>query len=62
MLNNIGVIARAVDDGIFIDILAFNAIRPGVLPHWAYINRQGINSPLRTRPATEEELKGNEKD
>lgn len=47
--------ACATTDGIILDKEAFNAIHPGHLPHWAYLNRKYINSELHTRPATYDE-------
>ena len=44
--------ACIADDGIILDKEAFNDIKPGCLPHWAYLNRKYINSELHTRPAT----------
>jgi hypothetical protein len=58
MLNSAGISARAVSDGVFLDIERFNSVKPSCLPLWAYLNKSGINSPLRTRPATREELEG----
>lgn len=47
--------ACIADDGIILDKEAFNDIKPGCLPHWAYLNRKYINSELHTRPATYDE-------
>lgn len=47
--------ACVTTDGIILDKKAFNAIHPGHLPHWAYLNRKYINSELHTRPATYDE-------
>lgn len=47
--------ACATDDGIILDRQAFNEIKASHLPHWAYINKQYINSALHTRPASYEE-------
>lgn len=47
--------ACVTTDGIILDKEAFNAIHPGHLPHWAYLNRKYINSELHTRPATYDE-------
>lgn len=44
-----------VEDGIILDLNAFNSIRVAYMPHWAYINRKFINSNLHTRPASKEE-------
>jgi hypothetical protein len=56
ILNNIGIKARPVADGVILDLLAFNAIKPAILPHWVFLNRDDINSPFHTRPASLEEL------
>ena len=47
--------ACVTTDGIILDKEAFNAIHPGHLPHWAYLNRKYINSELHTRSATYDE-------
>lgn len=44
--------AAMVEDGIILDIDAFNAVSKAVMPHWAF-----INSKLHTRPASKEEFK-----
>lgn len=49
--------AAEVEDGIILDLNAFNAIRVAYMSHWAYINRKFINSNLHTRPASREEYK-----
>lgn len=49
--------AAKVEDGIILDIDAFNAVSKAVMPHWAYINSKFINSKLHTRPASKEEFK-----
>ena len=46
-----------VEDGIILDLDAFNAMRVAYMPHWAYINRKFINSNLHTRIASEDEYK-----
>lgn len=46
---------KIVDDGIILDVDAFNTISAASMPHWAWLNRQDINSPLHTRPAMPEE-------
>lgn len=45
------------EDGIILDLDAFNAMRVAYMPHWAYINRKFINSNLHTRIASEDEYK-----
>ena len=49
--------ATQVEDGVILDIDAFNAVSKAVMPHWAYINSKFINSKLHTRPASKEEFK-----
>lgn len=41
-----------VEDGIILDLDAFNAMRVAYMPHWAY-----INSNLHTRIASEDKYK-----
>ena len=36
--------AKAVEDGVILD-------RAALMPNWAWLNKQSINSPLHTRPA-----------
>lgn len=48
--------ARAVNDGVILDKDAFNRVHPAYMPHWAFINREDINSALHTRAATEREI------
>lgn len=48
--------ARAVEDGVILDKDAFNSVHPAHMPHWAFINREDINSALHTRAATEREI------
>lgn len=55
LVNKCGIKAVPVDGGVILDREAFNAVPAGNLPHWAYINKQYINSPFHTRPATEVE-------
>lgn len=43
--------AKAVEDGVILDRDAFNATRAALMPEWAWLNKQYINSPLHTRPA-----------
>lgn len=47
--------ARTVEDGIILDRDAYNAIPASTMPHWAYMMKKYINSPLHTRPATPDE-------
>lgn len=47
--------AMPVSGGVILDRKAFNAIPAAHLPHWAFINRDYINNPWHTRPATPEE-------
>ena len=54
---SMNVKAAAVDDGIILDLDAFNAISKAVMPHWAFINARYINSKLHTRPASLDEYK-----
>lgn len=54
---SMNVKAAAVDDGIILDLDAFNAISKAVMPHWAFINARYINSKLYTRPASLDEYK-----
>ena len=49
--------AAQVEDGIILDIDAFNAVSKALMPHWAFINSKFINSKLHTRPASKEEYK-----
>lgn len=51
---------KPTEGGIILDLDAFKALRVAHMPHWVYLNRDYINSPLHTRPATaseEEELR-----
>lgn len=43
--------AKAVEDGVILDRDAFNAMSAALMPNWAWLNKQSINSPLHTRPA-----------
>lgn len=43
--------AKAVEDGVTLDRDAFNAMSAALMPNWAWLNKQSINSPLHTRPA-----------
>ena len=43
--------AKAVEDGVILDRKAFNATSAALMPNWAWLNKQSINSPLHTRPA-----------
>lgn len=54
---SMNVRAMAVDDGIILDLDAFNAISKAAMPHWIFINERYINSKLHTRPASQEEYK-----
>lgn len=49
--------AAPVEDGIILDLEAFNSVPKGAMPHWAFINSRFINSKLHTREATREEYK-----
>ena len=49
--------ATMVEDGIILDIDAFNAVPKAFMPHWAFINSKFINSKLHTRPASLDEFK-----
>lgn len=48
--------AKAVEDGVILDRDAFNAMSAALMPNWAWLNKQSINSPLHTRPAEWPEL------
>lgn len=54
---SMNVRAAVVDDGIILDLDAFNTISKAVMPHWAFINERDINSKLHTRPASLDEFK-----
>lgn len=54
---SMNVRAAAVDDGIILDLDAFNAISKAAMPHWVFINERDINSNLHTRPASLDEFK-----
>lgn len=54
---SMNVRAAVVDDGIILDLDAFNAISKAAMPHWIFINERYINSKLHTRPASLEEFK-----
>ena len=54
---SLNVRAAAVDDGIILDLDAFNAISKAAMPHWVFINERDINSNLHTRPASLDEFK-----
>lgn len=56
LMYQLNVTAGAVDDGIVLDRDAFNAVPDAILPKWAKINKEDINSGLHTRPATEREI------
>ena len=43
--------AKAVEDGVILDRDTFNATNAALMPHWAWLNKQSINSPLHTKPA-----------
>lgn len=45
LLRHNGVRAVALKDGVLLDRTAFNAITPGWLPVWAWLNKQDINNP-----------------
>lgn len=47
--------AKVVEDGIILDRDAYNAVPVARMPHWAYMMKKYINSPLHTRPATPDE-------
>ena len=49
--------SAVVDDGIILDVDAFNGVSKALMPHWAFINSKFINSKLHTRPASKEEFK-----
>lgn len=49
--------AAMVEDGIILDIDAFNGVSKALMPHWASINSKFINSKLHTQPASKEEFK-----
>lgn len=49
--------AAEVEDGIILDRDVFNLIPSALMPHWAFINREDINSPLHTRAADFNEYK-----
>ena len=54
---SMNVQAAVVDDGIILDLDAFNAVSKAAMPHWVFINEQDINSNLHTRPASLDEFK-----
>lgn len=49
--------AAEVEDGIILDKDAFNLMPSAIMPHWAFINKEDINSPLHTRMANFNEYK-----
>ena len=49
--------SAVVEDGVILDVDAFNAVSKAVMPHWAFIISRFINSKLHTRPASKEEYK-----
>lgn len=53
--NKCNVKCCVADDGIILDLQAFSELRLCDMPHWVYINREDILSPLHTRPAFPEE-------
>lgn len=52
LVQKCNIRCAVVDDGIILDREAFNKAD---LPEWARLNQEDVNSPLHTRPATEEE-------
>lgn len=46
---SMNVRAAVVDDGIILDLDAFNATSKAAMPHWVFINERDINSNLHTR-------------
>lgn len=54
--EKMNVRAKAVEGGVILDHEAFKAVRASHMPHWVFINRQYINDPLHTRPATPAEV------
>lgn len=54
---SMNVRAAIVDDGIILDLDAFNSISKAAMPHWVFINERYINSNLHTRPASLDEFK-----
>lgn len=53
---SMNVRAAVVDDGIILDLDAFNATSKAAMPHWVFINERDINSNLHTRPASLDEF------
>lgn len=49
--------AAEVEDGIILDKEAFNLMPSALMPHWAFINKEDINSNLHTRAADFSEYK-----
>lgn len=49
--HDMNVRCREVDDGVVLDLDAFNAMPAGRMPVWAWQNRDDINSRLHTREA-----------
>lgn len=47
--------AQAVEGGVVLDLDAFRSFPPYRMPHWAWLNRADILSPLHTRPASPDE-------
>lgn len=56
--HKMGVNACLGRDGIFLDRDKFNECRAAEMPHWAFLNREDINSVLHTRPINPEEVYG----
>lgn len=50
--DTMNVPTAVVDGGIILDREAFNAVPRYKMPHWAFMNRDDVNSKLHTRPAT----------
>lgn len=53
--EKMNVRCKPVDDGVILDLDAFNMVPAGYMPTWAWMNRDDINSKLHTRLATEDE-------
>ena len=56
LTSTVNVPAVETEGGVILDRDAFNNVPATWLPHWAYLNRKDINNPLRTRPATPDEI------
>lgn len=56
-LNDAGIEAAPVHNGVILDYSAIGAMSWGKLPHWIWMNKKYIQNPDCTRPASLRELR-----